>query len=393
MPRTVAVIWQRFGPYHLARLRGADSALRSMNWQVLGIEIAGKDEYDWDIVHADAIRRCTLFPDETYAAVASNRVHSEIDRVLDAVSPDAVCVNGWAVPEAVSALRWCVTTKTPSIVMAETFEPSGNPIKQAVKRWRVRHCHAAIVGGRAQAGYLRSLGLAPERIELGYDVVDNAHFSSVRPSRPDWVRCLRAKRYFLANTRFLARKAIDQLLRAFAWYVDNSEQCQQDAWQLVIAGSGERESTWKALAVALGIDARVHWPGFVQYDDLPALYQAAGAFVHPARREAWGLVVNEAAAAALPLIVGHRVGAACELVRDGENGFLVDPDDVEGFGSHLSRVASVADEERARMGRLSQALVSEFGPERFGQALRRCLRLLSDDHEIEPCAFSTSSAG
>ena len=133
------------------------------------------------------------------------------------------------------------------------------------------------------------------------------------------------------------------------------------------------EDEWKALARELGVDDMVHWPGFLQYHDLPAVYRSAGAFVHPARREAWGLVVNEAAAAGLPLIVGRRVGAACELVRDGENGFLVDPDDTESFAAVLSRVARLSEAARQRMAEASRRIVACFGPERFGQALARCL--------------------
>jgi glycosyltransferase involved in cell wall biosynthesis len=133
------------------------------------------------------------------------------------------------------------------------------------------------------------------------------------------------------------------------------------------------EASWKALSASLGISHAVYWPGFLDYDSLPSAYQRAGAFVHPARREAWGLVVNEAAAAGLPLIVGRRVGAAAELIREGENGFLVDPDDTAAFADVLLGVATASHSERAAMGAASRRIVSDFGVERFGQGLRRCL--------------------
>jgi glycosyltransferase involved in cell wall biosynthesis len=255
--------------------------------------------------------------------------------------------------------------------MSETFESSSNPMRMLVKRWRVRRFERALVGGRVHADYLTRLGYPRDRVEIGYDVVDNRHFA--RAMAPYGVAM--EKRYFFANTRFLARKGVDALLRAYARYraLETGRSGQPAPWDLVVSGSGPMERAWKGLARDFGVDNAVRWPGFLQYGELPAAYRSAGAFVHPARREAWGLVVNEAAAAGLPLIVGRRVGAACELVRDGENGFLVDPDDTEAFAAVLSRVARMGDAARRRMGDASRRIVAGFGPERFGQALVRCL--------------------
>jgi glycosyltransferase involved in cell wall biosynthesis len=259
--------------------------------------------------------------------------------------------------------------------MSETFESSRNTFKTWMRRWRVRQFDAALVGGRLHARYLASLGYPQHQVEIGYDVVDNHHFTRAVPSFTDRCTGLSEKRYVLANTRFLERKGIDALLRAYARYcLLDARQPRNDApWHLVISGGGEMERPWKALAERLRVANTVHWPGFLQYQDLPSAYRSAGVFVHPSRREPWGLVVNEAAAAGLPLIVGHRVGAACELVREGENGFLVDPDDVESVANLLLRVSRMTDAERASMGAASQRIAAHFGPERFGRALRRCV--------------------
>lgn len=371
-----AIIWQRFGPYHLARLSGAARALVDSGWTVVGLEVAGRDEYAWDSSTDESVQRRTLFPKANYVQVSSAAIRRAVERVLTELKPHAVCVNGWAGPEAVTALRWARRAGARTVLMSETFESAFNPFKRTVRRWRAGRCDAALVGGRLQAGYLRQLGFDPDAVALGYDVVDNAHFARPEPAPPPWVPRVPARRYFFANTRLLERKGIDALLRAYAGYrAMAGRPAGGEPWQLVISGSGEMERRWKALASELGIAGAVHWPGFLQYGELPGAYQYAGAFVHPARREPWGLVVNEAAAAGLPLLVGRRVGAACELLRDGENGFLIDPDAIESFSGRLLRIADMADHERAAMGRHSQDLVANFGPERFGCALRWCLRL------------------
>jgi glycosyltransferase involved in cell wall biosynthesis len=371
----VVVIWQRFGPYHLARLRGAADVLRTGGWQVVGIEVAEEDEYRWNSVSDTLVTRHTLFPKRHYSTLGARSIRRRVVEALDRLDPSAVCINGWAVPEAVAALSWCRSNRRRGILMSETFESSRNPLKTFRKLWRVRQFDAALVGGRLHAAYLASLGYPSDRIEIGYDVVDNQHFNRAVPSFTGRCAGVCEKRYFLANTRFLERKGIDALLRAYACYRTLEARQPQNGvcWHLVISGSGEMERPWKELARELQVADTVHWPGFLQYQDLPSVYRSAGVFVHPARQEPWGLVVNEAAAAGLPLIVGRRVGAACEFVRDGENGFLVDPDDIEFLTNLLVRTTRMTDAERTSMGEASQRIAAHFGPECFGRAVQRCV--------------------
>ena len=63
--------------------------------------------------------------------------------------------------------------------------------------------------------------------------------------------------------------------------------------------------------------------GDVEWERVVGLYVAADVFALLSERETWGVVVNEAAACGLPLVLSDRVGAAHDLLRDGENGRLV----------------------------------------------------------------------
>jgi glycosyltransferase involved in cell wall biosynthesis len=113
--------------------------------------------------------------------------------------------------------------------------------------------------------------------------------------------------------------------------------------------------------------------GGLSEEQLAQRYVDADVFALLSRQETWGVVVNEAAASGLPLVLSDRVGAAYDLLRDGENGFLVPADDVEAAAEALRRLA--ADPElRRRMGARSRELVAAWGydpsVESFVEAVR-----------------------
>ena len=77
-------------------------------------------------------------------------------------------------------------------------------------------------------------------------------------------------------------------------------------------------------------------------------------------REPWAVVVNEAAACGLPLVLSDRVGAAHDLLRNGENGFLVAAGDVEAASGALRRLAADGD-LRSAQGARSRELARDWG--------------------------------
>jgi glycosyltransferase involved in cell wall biosynthesis len=76
-----------------------------------------------------------------------------------------------------------------------------------------------------------------------------------------------------------------------------------------------------------------------RYADLAQLYHALDAYVVPSRQEGGPKGVLEAMAAGVP-VVTTRVGQAMDLLRHGENGWLVEVEDPEGLAHWLSHVAA-----------------------------------------------------
>jgi glycosyltransferase involved in cell wall biosynthesis len=378
---TVALIFDNFGPYHLARLRAASCVC-----DLLAIEVARRSAtYAWDSAReAGPFRRETLVGEGTSAGVSPGEISRRLTQVLDRSRPAVVVVPGWASPAAWAAMRWSVRHGVAMVCLSESTAWDEPPVgwKTALKQRLVRRFSSALVGGVRHRDYLVQLGMDPDRISFGYDAVDNDYFAT----HSDAVRARAAtvrrdlglpENYFLASARFVAKKNLPWLVDLYAAY---RARAGATAWSLVLLGDGPLRPDLERRRDALGLRDHLVLPGFKQYADLPACYALAGAFIHASTVEPWGLVVNEAAASGLPLLVSDRCGCAPELVRDGVNGFTLNPLEalhLLGAQDAVEKLAKIADPAfpRAAFGAASRDLVNQWGPDRFARGLAQAVDL------------------
>jgi phosphatidylinositol alpha-1,6-mannosyltransferase len=158
-------------------------------------------------------------------------------------------------------------------------------------------------------------------------------------------------RWLFTVTRPTARRGIDVALGAVARLRTTAPELRY-----AIAGGGERLDELRARAARLGVADRVRFLEHVAEGDLPALYNAADAYLGLARlagrgAEAFGVGALEASACGRPVVAG-RSGEMAEAVRDGETGLLVDetPEAVADAVGRLLADAALA-ERLGRAGR------------------------------------------
>ncbi len=138
-------------------------------------------------------------------------------------------------------------------------------------------------------------------------------------------------------------------------------------WQLLVVGEGD-QARFSAQAEELGLGGRVH---FVGRRRSPAPYLAAGdAFVLPSAYEPFGLVMLEAGASGLPLVVSRTDGSD-ELVREGENGFVIEREPA-AFAAALIALAEDP-VRRLRMGERARALAAPYAWSRVVDAYAEVL--------------------
>lgn len=92
-------------------------------------------------------------------------------------------------------------------------------------------------------------------------------------------------------------------------------------------------------------------------NEVPAYMRSADIYIQPSRSEGIGLALMEAASASLPL-VGTKVGGIPEVVRDGDNGILVESENAEMLAEAISKL--LCDTElRQRLGANSLKIYKE----------------------------------
>jgi glycosyltransferase involved in cell wall biosynthesis len=429
--KKIAIHFARLGPYHLARLESAVKALEPIGWKVVALETAGTDAtYEWEFTDAGAPRyqRKTVFPERVFERISSSEIKRGITQMLEEIRPDAMAIAGWGTADARACLAWCKKNRAQAIVMSETRVADGRRVwwKEWLKSRIVRRFDGGLCGGESHKRYLIELGIPAERIAMGYNVVDNDFFGKIRNEEfgmgtvgeliaegSKQVPCsatVPGAPYFLASNRFVERKNLGRLIQAYAKYAESFQQGGVGSiWPLVLLGDGELRGELEALCGELGLKTTmgfshggtehtegknlklnscklktskecglVVFPGFRQIGELPDFYAEAGAFVHPALEEPWGLVINEAMASGLPVLSSRNVGAAEELVVEGKTGFLFDPKNVEEIAAALVKIVAMEPEERLAMGRAAFEHVERVAPlKAFGKGLAKLLTVES----------------
>jgi len=372
----IAVVFHYIGPYHHARLNAAASRL-----SVTGFEWLAKAHDAWGKAGSDArYHKVSLFPEAAHNNLGSSQLRRAFWSALEQANPDVVAVNGWNDFGSLVAADCCVRRGIPMVVMSESARQDEPRTwwKEMIKRRVVGVYSAALVGGQRHVEYLVELGMPRDSIFTGYDVVDNAYFrrraEEVRSQKSDVRKQYGlSENYFLASARFIEKKNLPTLIRAYAAYRQKSEASGNPPWDVVLLGDGPLREALNSQLSTLNLHAHVHLPGFKPYDELPVYYALAKAFVHASTTEQWGLVVNEAVASGLPVIVSERCGCVPELVRG--NGFTFDPIDERELPSRLLQIASLSDDERRSLGDASYRIAENFAPEHFGEGLEQAAKL------------------
>lgn len=254
---------------------------------------------------------------------------------------DIIVIGGYSTPTGMSCIEYLHFNRIPFILNCDGGLKKEKDLFRLLKTHFIKKASLWLSTGKKCDEYLLAYGARRNRI-AGYP------FTSVRkqdlhePLDAGQRRELRKrlgineKHMVLYVGQFIHRKGLDVLLRALRGLEDTA---------VVLAG-GEDFSDFTDKEDFSDEYGHCRAVGFKSFSELVPYYQAADVFVLPTREDIWGLVVNEAMAMGTPVITTVKCVAGCELIRDGENGFLVEAGDA---GKLRSRVEAVLGDEQMRM--------------------------------------------
>jgi glycosyltransferase involved in cell wall biosynthesis len=234
---------------------------------------------------------------------------------------------------------------------------------------------------RFREGYARLFQQAAALIAVSSDMKDQLIRLGASPSRVHWIpsgtdmKLFRpgdpkdAPPHFLAVGRFIPKKAPELSLAAFAKVAERVPDAR-----LTMMGDGPLRDLCVRTADALGLGARVRFPGSVDHEMVRAAMQQCRAFVQHSVKAGDGdsegtpNAVVEAHASGLPVVATAHAGIR-DVVVHGETGFLVPEGDVAGMATAMMEL--VRSPQRAgEMGRAGRRHVME------AFSLERSLRML-----------------
>lgn len=157
-------------------------------------------------------------------------------------------------------------------------------------------------------------------------------------------------------------KNIGIVLKAFANFLYRHKLDELSKTLFVVVGDGVDKNRLAGEAIDMGISGSVRFLGRVTGEALADIYRLGDVFVTASEIETQGIVLIEAAASGLPLIAVDK-GAVAEICQNGENGFLIEPKNVDKISSAIERILTDS-ELKEQMGKKSVEIANEHSLEK-----------------------------
>jgi len=326
------------------------------------VEIAPEQKPRWNLANGTPVWSVTapsyptLRRPRSWASFA--RAAMQLQRILREFRPDIVHVH-YPIAQCfpVVGLSWfphrwklVVTTHGSDIRVAPFQEP-------VIRAWQHR------LFGRADAIAAVSQALLDDAVQL-YDnfrakarVVHNG-------VGPEWFQLPlppdTSKDYVLYVGRLHPVKGVDVLVNA--WKIVAAAVANTELW---IVGDGPEHQNLLAMAKELGIASRVRFLGSKKQEELPPLYRDARAVVLPSRREGMPIGLLEAGACGA-ICICTRIPGIPEIIKDGVNGYLVEPESPVELADTLVRFLGMPPDSSHSMRRAAREnILRSFSEERM----------------------------
>jgi len=215
---------------------------------------------------------------------------------------------------------------TPFIIWSGEIFRRNRPVSFLRKLHRkilVNRAIGYIAYGTKAKEYLVSLGAKPEIISIVINTVDTEYYRN-EAEKLKKTQKKKEKISLLYIGNLTKGKRIDLLFKSVNILLEKRKD-----FVLSIVGDGPEMIQLMNMAQELNIIDYVRFEGFRQKIEIPKYLAMADCFLFPSEYDIWGLTLVEAMSAGVACISSFYAGATHDLIRDGENGFILDFNEIE----------------------------------------------------------------
>lgn len=246
-----------------------------------------------------------------------------------------------------------------------------NIFKKLLKNIVIKNAYYILGNGTVSKRYFNEVFDYPiEKIKNQYLTVDIKKIDYLYKDRDNYRTIYREKlgisednKVLIYSGRLIEIKNVESVVKAIKNINDKNIV-------FLITGGGKLESKIKELGKSLGV--KVIITGFIsEQEELFRHYFAGDALILPSVYEPWGLVVNEAMAAGLPVIVSDICGCSLDLVKEGKNGFKINPNDIDDISLKIKQL--FYEKDIKELGQESKNIINQWTVENARKELNNII--------------------
>ena len=312
-------------------------------------------DYPYDLLFNDSLENIRFWP-KTKALFS----------VFNSYNPDILNITGYYDPAQVLLMLYAKLRGIKIVISNESNVKDSvrTGIKELLKKSILQLANGFICFGKSSADYLEKLGINSSKIltqkaAIVDDEILTKNFQNGLLTRQQRKEKLGSQKHnFMYVGRMSEEKNLSLLIETFG-------QLKAQDWGLILLGEGSQKS---ALQILANQYKNIFFLNGVAWYDVPQGLALADVFVLPSLSEPWGLVVNEAMVCAMPVVVSEVCGCVDDLVIEGKNGFVFNPNNPK----KLTEILQYFIENPAKineMGEASTQLVAPFSAEKVAKEI------------------------
>ncbi|MBO9998479.1 MAG: glycosyltransferase family 4 protein [Cyanobacteria bacterium SID2] len=327
-----------------------------------------------DSFHVEIVGKRKLVPlkksEKGYGSTFTYLPLQIVGRLLK-FKPDIVFSNAFGV-WTILALLFKLLGGWRVVIAYEGSSPSvdyrSSALRLTLRRWMVKTADACISNSQAGKDYLIEVLNSPidRTFVRPYEVPGTQSLETDSSDVEIELTDLPYPRFLYVGS-LIPRKGVDSWLKACV----ELDRLEIGDYSIVIVGDGERREELETFCRDNGLEKRVRWMGRVPYDRLGAYFQQADVFVLPTFEDTWGMVVLEAMVLGKPVLCSEYAGAV-ELIRNGENGYHCNPNQLEMFADVMAKFIKNPD-LAAQLGENARQTMAQHTPEAAAEFMKQVI--------------------